>query len=235
MEVKQADSKGLGGFAVADIPRGTRILAEEGMLQIVGAHAEAKEILDAFERISKSQQNSYLELHAYAHQNLIRAVERELGQRWNDISELHRKVLSVWATNTFGEVFLLGSRFNHSCIPNVDFAYNTNLKKETFHAVRDIAAGEELTVMYIDGVCLTHAHRQSKLDNWGFTCMCLACDTAAPGYQASEDKRALLFQHDQALERSVRYRQWDKAQTAAQKLAAIQFSEGFLGRCISHS
>ncbi|KAL4779641.1 hypothetical protein BJX76DRAFT_361620 [Aspergillus varians] len=63
---------------------------------------------------------------------------------------MRQKVLGIYAANAFGSVFLLASRINHSCIPNIHFAYNPELKKETFHAVRDIASGEELTIMYID-------------------------------------------------------------------------------------
>jgi hypothetical protein len=74
-----------------------------------------------------------------------------MARSWEQISQLHHKVLEVYAVNAFGDVYLLYSRINHSCILNIHFAYNPGLKKETFHAIRDIAAGEELTIMYIKG------------------------------------------------------------------------------------
>jgi len=47
-------------------------------------------------------------------------------------------------------LFLLGSKFNHSCIPNVMFypthEYHLNVLK--FRALRDILPGEELVISY---------------------------------------------------------------------------------------
>lgn len=74
-----------------------------------------------------------------------------MNQEWEKILQLHCKVLVVWAANSFGNVFLLGSCINHSCTSNINFAYNSALEKETFHAIHDINAGEELTIIYIDG------------------------------------------------------------------------------------
>ncbi|KAJ5475202.1 TPR domain protein [Penicillium diatomitis] len=91
----------------------------------------------------------YLQLHAYACGAFKRAAGHEMGQAWKEISGLHRKVLSIFAANSFKDVFWLGSRINHSCLPNVAFSYNPAIKHGTFHAIRDLAAGEELTVEYI--------------------------------------------------------------------------------------
>lgn len=38
------------------------------------------------------------------------------------------------------------------------------LKEEIFHAIRDIMAGEELTVMYINGTNRTRDQRKAELD-----------------------------------------------------------------------
>jgi SET domain-containing protein len=45
---------------------------------------------------------------------------------------------------------------------------------ETFHSIRDIEAGEELTISYISGFCV-HDERQAQLKKWGFQCSCPAC------------------------------------------------------------
>lgn len=74
-----------------------------------------------------------------------------MGQTWDRIPFLYQIVLSVYASNAIGDVYLLGPRINHSCIPNVHFAFNTAIEKETFHAMRDIQTGEELTIMYNPG------------------------------------------------------------------------------------
>ncbi|KAF2825868.1 SET domain-containing protein, partial [Ophiobolus disseminans] len=192
IEVKESKGRGLGVVAIADIPRGTRVVAEAGLLQIDRSHTGSKDILRAFESRLPSEKSAYLELHAYACNALKRTTEQELGMPWLRISALHRKVLSIWDANTFGDVFPLGSRLNHSCIPNINFAYNPSLEKETFHAVRDIAGGDELTVMYINGVSHTYSQRQAELTKWGFTCTCPGCDTTAADHEEKEEKRAKL-------------------------------------------
>ena len=121
------------------------------------------------------------------------------------MSPLKREVLAIWAVNAFGQVFLLGSRFNHSCIPNIHFAYNPNLGKETFHTVRYITAGEELTITYIDCMNRTKGQRQVGLDERGFVCDCLACENTKERAM-KEEQRAKMLDLDQDLAISLRLR-----------------------------
>lgn len=41
------------------------------------------------------------------------------------------------------------SRLNHDCRPNAAYHFNTDTGKMEVRAVRDITAGEEITVSYI--------------------------------------------------------------------------------------
>jgi hypothetical protein len=237
IEVKSTALKGLGVFAKADILRGTRVIAESALLRFDGIATDATEIVRVFETLFLPEQSSYLELHGYACDLYKHAVEQATGQSWHILPELHRKVLAIYAANSFDRVFLLGPRINHSCIPNIDFAYNRTLEKETFHAVRDITAGEELTISYITGVNRTRIQRQSELDNWGFRCLCPACEDTAPG-RRREEERAKLFSLDQDIAIRLRFglgtdATWRKALNSMQNLAAIQKSEGLLSRALS--
>ena len=54
-------------------------------------------------------------------------------------------------------------------------------------AVRDIAAGEELTVTYVDAM-LPRAQRQARLRDWGFNCTCAHC-AAGEAEGAESDAR----------------------------------------------
>lgn len=77
------------------------------------------------------------------------------------------------------------SRFNHDCRPNVAFRIDEQLAHHT-HAVRDIAAGEELTLAYMNPF-ETHAVRQEHiLSSWGFRCTCAHCSMAAGQIEASD-------------------------------------------------
>lgn len=232
VEVKVSALKGLGVFAKANIPCGSRVLAEPALLEVKGENA--KDIVRAFESLPLSQQNLYLDLHGYACEPFKRAAEREMEQDWQQIPELHRRVLAIYAANAFGNVFLLGSRINHSCIPNIHFANNSVLEKETFHAVRDIVAGEELTITYIGGTNRTRSQRQAALDKWGFQCTCPACDNTLQG-RKREQKRDELLALDQQLAMDMYIgggtkKSYTKGLQIAQKMAAIQKSEGLLNR-----
>jgi hypothetical protein len=188
-----------------------------------------------FDSLPIPEQTSYLELHGYACDLYKDAVEQATGQGWYEFPELHRKVLAIYAANSFNGVFLLGSRINHSCIPNIDFAYNRTLEKETFHAVRDIIAGEELTITYIKDVNRTRIQRQSELDKWGFRCTCPACRDTAQG-RRKETRHAKLFSLDQDIAirlRSGAEASWREALNSMQELAALQKSEGLLTRALS--
>lgn len=211
---------------------GTRVFSETALLGVSGDPSEVKNVVFAFDQLSPSKQKSILELHGSASARFIREVERQMQQNWEDISDLHRRVLAIWATNTFGSLFWLGSRINHSCLPNIHFAWSPVLKKETFHAVRDIMAAEELTISHIDGTNRTKSQREALLENWDFKCSCPACEDTLQRRER-EKKRAELFALDQQLaliSRSDTKQSFIKGVRLAQKLAAIQVAEGLVNR-----
>ncbi|KAI7970079.1 hypothetical protein EIK77_001469 [Talaromyces pinophilus] len=177
IEVRDSPGKGLGIFAKANIPRGTRILAESSLIKFnENEQPTAKTIMQAFESLSPSQQESYLELHNYACDLDKQILESQTGQTWDELPEMHQRVLGIYTANSFGSIHLLASRFNHSCLPNTTHLYNPTLDKETFHTIQDISAGEELLISYMDGSNWVKSKRQEYLQKWGFECNCPACE-----------------------------------------------------------
>ncbi|KAI1344669.1 hypothetical protein F5Y15DRAFT_406 [Xylariaceae sp. FL0016] len=77
------------------------------------------------------------------------------------------------------------NRFNHACRPNIHYRLN-NITHTTV-AIRDISAGEELSISYID-LLLTHQERQMRLQSWGFNCSCAHCH-ASPSEIIASDTR----------------------------------------------
>jgi len=72
-------------------------------------------------------------------------------------------------------IYKLPSLFNHSCVPNAQARWEHGDASMTIRATRDIAAGEELTIAYVD-VDVDAAARRSKLSEWyGFDCACSRC------------------------------------------------------------
>ena len=86
-------------------------------------------------------------------------------------------------------LFLLHSRFNHSCIPNSKVP-NTDGEIIASFATRDIVAGEEITFCYnTDFECRTRHDRHQALR---FVCDCKACLTGTPFQQLSDMRRTLI-------------------------------------------
>jgi hypothetical protein len=86
-------------------------------------------------------------------------------------------------------LFLLHSRFNHSCIPNSKVPITGGEIIASF-ATRDIVAGEEITLCYnTDFECRTRHDRHQALR---FVCDCKACLTGTPFQQLSDMRRTLI-------------------------------------------
>ena len=86
-------------------------------------------------------------------------------------------------------LFLLLSRFNHSCLPNSKVPTTSEEIIASF-ATRDIFAGEEITFCYnTDFECRTRHERHHALR---FICDCKACLIGTPFQQLSDLRRRLV-------------------------------------------
>lgn len=167
--IKASPGKGLGMFAAVNIEKGTRILAEKPFFSLVERPELSEsdgyaldEISEAFGRLSVGDQDKYMSLHC---------PERP------DCNAL----VSIYEANCYEMgsgacICLDASRINHSCIPNAHFSWNTNIERETLHAVNDIFKGEEITISYCPAI-RTFDERKSNLESYFFTCRCPACRT----------------------------------------------------------
>ena len=78
-------------------------------------------------------------------------------------------------------VFETLSMINHSCQPNALYtsSWDSTLKtpKASIHALRDIAAGDEITFSYVLS-SQSRSGRSSEISaSWGFKCLCIRCET----------------------------------------------------------
>lgn len=154
-------------FAVQEIPKGTRILAEKPFFTLATRPEisltdpkAANDITRAFARLSTSDERKFSTLHC---------------PDINDRSE----IVSIYEANNFDMGAGTGmcqdaSRINHSCILNAHFSWNGNIERETVHAVKDIRRGEEITISYLPAIC-TLKKRQMQLKPYVFACDCPAC------------------------------------------------------------
>jgi hypothetical protein len=87
-------------------------------------------------------------------------------------------------------IFLQGSRFNSSCVPNVNNFWNEEKQMIAFFAMKDINDGEELCITYA-GSMTPRAMRRAELQTkFGFECCCPACSLSGQEQLASDLRRS---------------------------------------------
>nr|CCC92036.1 conserved hypothetical protein [Trypanosoma congolense IL3000] len=75
-----------------------------------------------------------------------------------------------------GGIYSLQSNFNHSCQPNVAVFTECGTHDITLRTLRDVQAGEELTISYIPVENTNRAERHKMLEGYFFTCQCALCE-----------------------------------------------------------
>jgi hypothetical protein len=218
-EIKTAGLKGLGVFAKAFIPRGTRIFSESPLLAI-RAGQNAGDIYSGSRLLSVEDKNRFLRLSSHVTKELSilrwsqaawytlkhtlisifgRKGEGEVA--WPNPKE-HVMVLSIFRNNAFNlgksseyqqAVFPRISRINHSCVPNAQGNFHDVLGKFNIHATRDIERGEELTLNYLQELGAGREKRQERLlGGYGFACECPACDLKLETARDGERRRVKM-------------------------------------------
>lgn len=238
--VRLIPGKGYGCFASMPLKRGVRILEERPLLVVPKANYLSHDIQAAFDALHPAQRQAYFELHSGHGQDPARwpsrihesvsAYERQRIKEQHDARVgKEATLISIFQVNCMecdggAAVFQSASRFNHSCNPNACFTWNSALQKETIHAMRDIAAGEEITLSYCD---MTHDKqlRAWELKHYGFVCDCRACtenedDEGSFAYQSAMRRFRL-----QELDRETRYLRGRKLEEGAKE-------EGFVKKLL---
>jgi hypothetical protein len=178
-EIREIPGKGKGMVAAVDIPKGTRIIAEEPLILIAGGPGEIMEARAKreYDRLSPRKRAIFDSLHV-AH------------------PDSPNKLMAVFDTNSLpaglinGAVYENISMINHSCNPNGYHSWNANIQKETIHATRDIPKGEEITITYgIDESLLRDSRRVRLKRLFAFDCMCTHCDVTDEQAEASNVRR----------------------------------------------
>lgn len=172
-----------GAFGGVEPDRETWKAAHEAFLQAF------REPLDTRERRSLAKILS---------KPIPESVSRELFVDYESfLFNLGRMSLNMEA---HGGLYVLHSHLNHSCDPNVSARHldrRTALSRITLCAKRDIGAGEELTVSYVDPEMGLRSRRAGLL-MWGFgQCQCERCvreeaEEAANGGEQNEKKDAMV-------------------------------------------
>ncbi|KDQ11251.1 hypothetical protein BOTBODRAFT_463425 [Botryobasidium botryosum FD-172 SS1] len=178
--------KGLGVTATRALARGEIVMIEEPLFTQTGFRS-LESVLSAFSGLSSSEKRNYL-LPANCHPDL-------------------HSLQGIYETNCFplgpnsrlqsrhadrSGVFLLASRFNSSCRPNVENYWHTKTQTLRIIAQRDIRKGEELCIAYSELLAPREARQAFLRHNFGFDCTCEVCSLQGDASRRSDERRVAL-------------------------------------------
>lgn len=144
------------------------------------------DVLSEFQKLPRQEKQQFLYLRdngATAYTSMATAY------KWNSFGLSVSPQLSV-SPEAHG-LFIVLSRFNHSCIPNCTAPQDTSEKdQQQICAIRAIMPGEELTFCYHS--TFQYWSTKDRAQIMDFKCDCKACLIGTPFQQASDMRRALL-------------------------------------------
>lgn len=188
--IQPVPGQGVGVFATADIPKGTRIVSEPPLLRVrTTHHAYKQDVIAAANELTEEQMQTLMSL------------------RNNHPGRDSNPVQGIVDTNAFDlandhglceiGVFSQSSLFNHACNPNAIWSFNPQTNLMTIHALKDIQGGQQITVSYIS-TYEPYADRQKSLtENQGFTCRCDLCSLPLDEREKSDGRRKQIALLDQ--------------------------------------
>ncbi|CAK7235724.1 hypothetical protein SCUCBS95973_009363 [Sporothrix curviconia] len=190
--VRGIPGKGKGAVATRNIARGALVLNERPLLlarldlfgngngndtsALLPHHHDLQQLLhDALAQLSPAEQDAIHDL----------AVFRQRGDATSslveDILRTNGLGVSVGGGVAHTGLYPRIARLNHACRPNTPtdsmfWRYSPRTLAVEFVALRDIAAGEELTLSYTQRDTV-EATRHDLLTHWGFHCACSVCSS----------------------------------------------------------
>ncbi|KAG5988489.1 hypothetical protein E4U52_006538 [Claviceps spartinae] len=190
-EIKELSGKGRGLMARVCIPKGTRILVEKPLViaasQISSVTAMEKDIGNQLRQLSEKKAGQFFCLH-----NSFRGVLPPFT------GTVQTNALACGEGSSTGAVYPTLCLINNACRPNCQQTWNQEEKHETIHAIRDIAAGEEITIAYIPSGSSAQRRHYLK-EKFGFDCACEMCVLPTADIQASNGRRAEMENHNRAI------------------------------------
>lgn len=191
------------GFAVQDIPgKGKGIIAQRSFAQgevilaetpIFTLRAEdltrrnAESVIFAISKCTPVQREGFYGLYS-CHSDF----PRELGIFETNVLPCGTNDAKTSRAAVKGGIFLLGSRFNSSCMPNTNNNWDAESEELVFRAIKDVRAGDELCIAY-GNVLAAREKRQAEMKRkFGFVCKCEACMLSGIELEESDYRRECL-------------------------------------------
>ena len=121
-------------------------------------------------------------------------VDGRPGDLFREKTEVEKMVTQVSPSGTAGGsgVWIMPSYINHSCWPNSVRSFLGNLL--IVRAARDIPAGEEITMTYIENESGVQERQKASYSGWDFSCECTLCEIETAESQEIQSKRQGLVE-----------------------------------------
>ncbi|KAK4984776.1 hypothetical protein LTR50_006398 [Elasticomyces elasticus] len=208
LSVREVPGKGLGVYAISDLSKGTRILAQKPTIALK-AHQPLVDAWRIFQTLSPTKQRQFKTLHGAANHRKMNDLLRSCDEHGIRDRDEAAHVMDIYNTNAFetdrkgnaaSAVFQKTARINHSCIPNAEATYNKRLGRQVVHVTRDVEAGDEITVSYTRPIERTAVRQRHLEDHYGFSCDCPACDDDEEFAAESAERREHMVNLNEMLE-----------------------------------
>ncbi|EFQ99131.1 hypothetical protein MGYG_02143 [Nannizzia gypsea CBS 118893] len=186
-ELKPSPGKGWGIFATKDLKKGDLVLSEKPLFVIKSSTSKTTElaVLAAFQKLKPEDKQQFLCLR-----NNGSARYPSMTHAFIDNNMTVSSIITMKrGENPACGMFILQPRFNHSCVANCKAPFSGKEAISTY-AIREIAAGEELTLSYDARIAFRPVkERHAAL---GFVCECPACKVGTPFQELSQIRRTLI-------------------------------------------
>lgn len=197
------EGRGLGLFAVRDIPAFSQILSDTPLI-LMKPGEDLPQLYQQFNGLLEDDRKLYVSLSAHDNPGRDALLKDKLLQRGFGKGELEQmaKIAGIMQTNAFNvdmqdgqgschrALFPNIARINHSCAPNAHVCFYTSSHHSSggrmvIHTLRKLRPGEEVLISYFN-ILLARSERQQKTQKWGFACACQVCNEDFPGHQRFE-------------------------------------------------
>ena len=194
--VAELEDRGRGLVATKRMVCGDLVVRDEAVIRVVpeaDTWGAGEAIQSQVDKLSEEKRKEFFKLTkmqrlldicdefvAAAGDNSDQIRKANMAARFKDVSAIFYNN-DISGGDDSKCLFLTLALLNHSCAPNTAWARaGDNVRQLELRAIREIEAGEEITVNYIsvEGRYSDTAARQTRLrDGWDFTCICRLCQT----------------------------------------------------------
>jgi len=178
------EGKGNGIVACRPFSRGDIVFSEKPLF-VQPHNATALTISKALSNCSPAEQREFFSLH-----NCHQSVAPFMGIFKTNCLPCGQN--DEHTSAEMGGLFLVGSRFNSSCVGNINNRWSKVKGILEFRALRPISVGEELCITYTSPVAERAIRQRDLKAKFGFTCACEACALKGTESKQSDARRRSL-------------------------------------------